>query len=67
MLFNSVVYWLFLPLVWLSYFLLPIKQRWIWLLLVSYFFYGFWKVEFAGLMLLTSVIDWWCGMRVEQD
>ncbi len=67
MLFNSVIYWFFLLLVWLTYFVLPAKQRWIWLLLASYFFYGYWKVEFAGLMMLTSVIDWWCGMRVEQD
>ena len=67
MLFNSVIYWFFLPLVWLTYFVLPAKQRWIWLLLASYFFYGYWKIEFAGLMMLTSVIDWWCGMRVEQD
>lgn len=65
MLFNSVVYWLFLPTVWLSYFLLPIRIRWVWLLLVSYFFYGFWKVEFVGLMLFTTVIDWWSAKKIE--
>ncbi len=63
MLFNSVQYWIFLPIVWLLYFGIPYRFRWIWLLLASYFFYGFWKIEFAGLMALTSVIDWQCGMR----
>ena len=66
MLFNSVIYWLFLPIVWLSYFLLPKNIRWVWLLLASYFFYGFWKVEFVGLMLLTTVIDWWSAMSIEK-
>ncbi len=65
MLFNSVIYWLFLPIVWLSYFLLPIRIRWVWLLLASYFFYGFWKVEFVGLMLFTTVIDWWSAKKIE--
>jgi D-alanyl-lipoteichoic acid acyltransferase DltB (MBOAT superfamily) len=45
---------------------MPFKTRWIWLLLASYFFYGFWKIEFAGLMLLTSLIDWYCAKRVSQ-
>jgi D-alanyl-lipoteichoic acid acyltransferase DltB (MBOAT superfamily) len=65
LLFNSVQYWIFLPLVWLLYFAMPVRLRWIWLLAASYFFYGFWKVEFAGLMALTSVIDWQCGLRVQ--
>jgi len=57
-LFNSVIYWIFLPIVWAFYFLLPHKGRWVFLLLASYVFYGFWKVEFAGLMALTSILDW---------
>lgn len=67
MLFNSIEFWLFLPIVWVVYFLMPFKTRWIWLLLASYFFYGFWKIEFAGLMLLTSLIDWYCAKRVSQS
>ncbi|MBL7811430.1 MAG: MBOAT family protein [Bacteroidetes bacterium] len=67
MLFNSVEYWLFLPLVWLLYFGLPFKIRWIWLLVCSYFFYGFWKAEFAALMAFTSLIDWWCARQTEKQ
>jgi D-alanyl-lipoteichoic acid acyltransferase DltB (MBOAT superfamily) len=33
-------------------------------LLASYFFYGFWKIEFAGLMLFTSLLDWFCARQV---
>lgn len=66
MLFNSVQYWIFLPLVWLSYFSLPQKHRWIWLLVCSYIFYGFWKIEFAVLMAFTSLIDWICALKIEK-
>ncbi len=64
MLFNALEFWIFLPVVWLLYFLLPQKVRWIFLLLSSYFFYGFWQYEFALLMLFTSVFDWYCAKRV---
>lgn len=67
MLFNSVQYWIFLPLVWLCYFAIPHKYRWIWLLAASYVFYGFWKVEFAFLMAFTSLIDWVCAIQIEKN
>lgn len=35
-------------------------------MLASYVFYGFWKIEFACLMALTSVIDWFCALQVEK-
>lgn len=64
MLFNSVPYWLFLPAVWLVYFSLPFRFRWYWMLLASYVFYSFWQVEFTGLMALTTVIDYNCGLQI---
>jgi D-alanyl-lipoteichoic acid acyltransferase DltB (MBOAT superfamily) len=63
-LFNSLEFWIFLPVVWLVYFALPQTVRWVFLLLSSYFFYGFWQIEFAGLMLFTSVVDWYCAQRL---
>lgn len=41
MAFNSMNFLLFMPLVVLFYFALPLKIRYIWLLLASYFFYTF--------------------------
>jgi len=54
-------------LVWLIYFGLPQKVRWVFLLVASYVFYGWWKAEFAALMAFTSLIDWFCGMRIEKS
>jgi len=63
-LFNSLEFWIFLPVVWLLYFALPQRIRWVWMLLASYFFYGFWKIEFAGLMLFTSLLDWFSAQQL---
>ncbi len=40
MLFTSLEFFVFLPLALLIFAALPVRQRWIWLLLASYFFYG---------------------------
>jgi len=63
-LFNSIPFFLFLPLVWVVYFLLPHRYRWIWLLGSSYYFYGYWKFEFIFLMAFTSLVDWYCALRI---
>ena len=39
MLFNSIDFLLFFPVVTVFHFLLPHRVRWIWLLIASYFFY----------------------------
>jgi D-alanyl-lipoteichoic acid acyltransferase DltB (MBOAT superfamily) len=43
MLFNSLEFFVFLPTVLFAFSLLPAQQRWVWLLLASYFFYGVWQ------------------------
>jgi D-alanyl-lipoteichoic acid acyltransferase DltB (MBOAT superfamily) len=64
-LFNSIPFLLFLPLVWSIYFLLPLRYRWVWLLGSSYYFYGYWKYEFIFLMAFTSLVDWYCARRIK--
>ena len=39
MLFNSIQYLMFFPVVTLLYFVIPKKVRYLWLLASSYFFY----------------------------
>jgi alginate O-acetyltransferase complex protein AlgI len=67
MLFNSIQFLIYLPLVWLLYFSLPHKYRWIWLLAASYFFYGFWKYQFVFLMAFTSIVDWFCALQIRKQ
>lgn len=58
MLFNSVAFLIFLPLVVILYYLLPQKYRWAWLLAASYYFYACWKVEFLSLIVFSTVVDY---------
>jgi hypothetical protein len=54
MLFNSPPFLLFFPLVTAVTYLLPRQHRGGWLLLSSYVFLGFWRVEYLGLLLLST-------------
>ena len=66
MVFNSLAFLLFLPTVLLGYFALPHKYRWILLLLASYFFYGFWKIEYLGLIVFSTIVDFFISQFLEK-
>lgn len=64
MFFNSIHYLVFFPLVVLLYFLTPYKYRWILLLVASYYFYMVWKPVYALLIVLSTLIDFYCGVKM---
>ncbi len=66
MLFNSLAYAVFLPLVTLVYFVLPHRFRWAALLVFSYYFYMSWDPELVVLILFTTAVSWGCGLLVER-
>ncbi|MFP4664224.1 MAG: MBOAT family O-acyltransferase [Bacteroidales bacterium] len=66
MLFNSLEYVLFLPLVVFLYYLTPGKYRWMLLLAASYYFYMCWKVEYIILILASTAIDYYAGIRMSR-
>lgn len=63
MLFNSPEYLLFFPLALLSYWLLAssIKSQNLWLVVLSYFFYGWWDYRFLSLIIISSLADFLIG------
>ena len=65
MLFNSIDFLLFLPVVLGLYRALPRGRRWI-LLVASYVFYGFWDAQFLGLIVLSTAIDYAVGRALMQ-
>lgn len=67
MLFNSVSFLLFFPVVCVGYFLLNGRQSSlkIFLLLASYFFYMNWEPFYALLILTSTVITYFCGIFIE--
>lgn len=64
MLFNSFSYFAFLPLIVGIYYLLPHRFRWVLLLAGSYFFYGCWRVEYLGLIVLSTLVDYMAGLKM---
>ncbi len=64
MLFNSIHFVLFLPVVFILYFSIPSKYRWPLLLAASYYFYMCWKVEYIVLIVTSTLIDYVAGLRI---
>ena len=67
MLFNSFDFLLFLPLVIIAYYLINPRYRWMMLLAVSYYFYMCWRVEYVVLILISTLIDYWAGIKMGQQ
>jgi alginate O-acetyltransferase complex protein AlgI len=61
MLFNSIEFIIFFPTVILLYFATPYRFRWLLLLIASYTFYMFWRVDYALLLVCSTLIDYACG------
>ena len=64
MLFNSFVFLTFLAVVVPIYWLMKGTGRKVWLLSVSYLFYGYWDWRFLFLILLSTLIDYLVGIRM---
>ena len=65
MLFNSFSYALFLPIVFILYWIMPQKFRWIILLLSSYYFYISWGPQYVAVILLTTLVSYAAALLME--
>lgn len=66
MLFNSYNFMIFFPSVVLVYFFIPKKLRYIWLLIVSYYFYMGWNAEYALLIAFSTVATFLSGILIDR-
>ncbi len=66
MLFNSLAFAVFLPLVFLMYWAAPQKYRCMVLLISSYYFYMSWNVKYVALILFTTGISYLCVVWMEK-
>lgn len=67
MLFNSFNYLLFLPFTFFVYWFVVVrslKAQNLFLLLVSYLFYSFWDYRFLGLLIFSTFLDYFTGIRM---
>ena len=67
MLFNSLPFLIFFPVVTLVYYLLPYRWRWCWLLAASCFFYMWFKPIYILILLTTILIDYSAALMIERS
>ncbi|WP_053977516.1 MBOAT family O-acyltransferase [Mangrovimonas xylaniphaga] len=69
MLFNSLTFAVFLPLVFMLYWFVfrhSLKRQNVLVLLASYVFYGWWDWRFLGLILLSTLVDFFVGLQLRK-
>lgn len=67
-LFNSIEFIIFLPVVFTLYWLANKNIKWqnFFVIIVSYIFYGWWDIRFLSLIILTSSFCFISGLLIEQ-
>ena len=68
MLFNSLEFFIFLPIVFILYWFVfkkHLKTQNIILLIASYVFYGMWDWRFLSLILLSTIVDYFVGIKID--
>lgn len=66
MLFNSFAFAIFFPIVTILFYLLPHSYRWAMLLLASCIFYMWLVPKYILILLLTIVVDYVAGIKIEE-
>ncbi len=66
MLFNSLQFALFFITIYVLYLLFNHKWQNRMLLLASYIFYALWDWRFISLILISTVIDYFCGIKIDE-
>ncbi|MES2679172.1 MAG: MBOAT family O-acyltransferase [Bacteroidota bacterium] len=67
--FNSLAYAIFLPLVFFIYWFIAgnnVKRQNLLLLMASYFFYGWWDWRFLGILVFTTLVDYFLAIRISR-
>jgi alginate O-acetyltransferase complex protein AlgI len=65
MVFTSFVFIVFFIIAIVTYYVVPYKFRWVQLLICSYVFYGYWKIEYLSLIVASTLIDYLCGLAMQ--
>ena len=67
MLFNSIQFLFFFPIVTLLYFIFPHKHRWSLLLIASCYFYMFFIPYYILILFFTIMVDYFAGIYIEKS
>lgn len=66
MIFNSLHFLIFFPIVVLLYYIIPQRFRYLWLLIASYYFYMCWNASYALLLMFSTFVTWLSGLFLDK-
>ena len=66
MLFNSIEFLIFFPIVLFLYYALAPKHRWVMLLIASYYFYMRWNPAYIVLIVLATAINYFAALGIDK-
>ncbi|MCE7993803.1 MAG: MBOAT family protein [Roseivirga sp.] len=64
MTFISFEFLLFITGCLVIYFAISSRWKWLWLLVCSYFFYGYHNLIYVPLLMFSTVVDYWIGLKI---
>lgn len=70
MLFNSIDFAIFLPIVFIIYWFLAyknLKSQNLFILFTSYFFYAWWDWRFLALIIFSTLVDYFIGLAIHNQ
>ncbi len=70
MLFNSIDFAIFLPIVFILYWFVTnknLKLQNFLIVISSYFFYGWWDWRFLSLILFSTIVDYTVGLQLKKE
>lgn len=67
MLFNSLEFVIFFPIVITLYYFLPNRKRWVLLLISSYYFYMSWNPAYIVLILISTFVDYFAAIKMSEQ
>ena len=70
MLFNSISFAIFLPIVFFLYWFIThknLKLQNLLLLVASYYFYSCWDWRFMFLLIFSTFLDYYTGIKIEEN
>lgn len=67
MLFNSIEFLIFFPIVFVGFYFLPHKFRWGWLLMASWYFYASFRFEYFYLIIISTFTAYFSALLIEKS
>lgn len=66
MLFNSMAFAIFLPVIFILYWIFPAKYRYIFLLAASFYFYMYMDVKYVFFLLFTAAVSFFLALSLQK-